>query len=141
MRKFVTYAFATLAAIAVVAPAQGADHPQKPGNWQIKLQMEIPGMPFKIPPVTTEVCVTEEDLQNPEKAVPNDPKQKCTVGDYKVDGNTVTWSVDCPKDKTKGNGKITFTEDTYDGWMKMTVGEQEMTTKYSGKFLGACKKK
>ncbi|MFL6247551.1 MAG: DUF3617 domain-containing protein [Thermoanaerobaculia bacterium] len=140
MRKFVTYAFAAIAAIAVVGPAQGAEHPQKPGKWQVKFQMEMPGMPFKMPPVTTEMCITEEDLSDPQKSVPGDPKQKCTVSDYKIDGSTVTWTVDCPKDKTKGNGKITFTDDSYDGWMKMTVGEQEMTTKYSGKWLGACKK-
>ena len=85
MRKFVTYAFAALAAVAVVVPAQGADHPQKPGKWQVKFQMEMPGMPFKMPPITTEVCITEEDLKDPQKAVPGDPKQKCTVGDYKVE--------------------------------------------------------
>lgn len=141
MRKFVTYAFAALVAIAVVAPAQGADHPQKPGKWQIKFEMEIPGMPFKMPPVTTEICITEEDLKNPEKTVPGDPKQKCNVSDYKVDGNTVTWSIDCPKQDTKGTGTITYTDDAYTGTMKMTVGEQEMTTRYSGKLLGACTKK
>lgn len=140
MRKFSMYVFAALAAIAVVVPAQAADHPQKPGKWQVKFEMEMPGMPFKMPPVTTEICLTEEDLQNPEKAVPTDPKQKCTISDYKIDGNTVTWSMECPKQNTKGTGEITYTEDSYTGKMKMTVGEQEMTTKYSGKFLGACKK-
>lgn len=142
MRKFMPYAFAALAAVAAVMPAKAADHPQKPGKWQIKFQIDMPGMPFKMPPVTTEVCVTEEDLKDPQKALPSDQKnKKCTISDYKIDGNVVTWSMDCPKDNTKGNGKITFTEDTYDGWMKMTMGEQEMTTKYSGKFLGACTKK
>ena len=141
MRKFSTYAFAALAAIALVAPAQAADHPQKPGKWQMKIEMEIPGVPFKMPPVTTEVCLTEEDLKNPEKSVPNDPKAKCTVSQYEIDGNTVRWSIDCPKQDTKGTGEITYTEDSYTGKMKMTVGEQEMTTKYSGKFLGACTKK
>jgi hypothetical protein len=141
MRKYVPYAFAALAAIAVVVPARAADHPQKPGKWQVKFQMEMPGMPFKMPPVTTEVCVTEEDLKDPQKSVPADQKKKCTVNDYQIDGNTVTWTIDCPKDHTSGNGQITFSEETYDGWMKMKMGEQEMTTKYSGKFMGACTKK
>ena len=123
-------------ALAADAPAS----PQKPGKWNIKMQMEIPGMPFKMPPVNLDVCVTEEDLKNPQKAVPNDPKSKCTVGDYKVDGNTVSWTVDCPKDKTKGSGEITYSEDKYTGWMKMQVGEQEMTTKYTGTWKGECTK-
>jgi hypothetical protein len=140
MRKFSTYAFAALAAIVAVTPAQAADHPQKPGRWQVKFEMEMPGMPFKMPPVTTEVCVTEEDLKDPKKAVPTDKKSDCTISDYKIDGNKVSWSMDCPKQQTKGTGEITYTADSYTGAMKMTVGEQEMKTKYSGKLLGPCKK-
>ena len=140
MRKSISYLLTAVLMFSVAGAVVAQENPQKPGKWQIKIETEMPGMPFKMPPITTEVCITEEDLKDPQKAVPGDPKQKCTVGDYKVDGNTVTWTVDCPKDKTKGTGEITFTEDAYDGWMKMTVGEQEMTTKYSGKLLGDCKK-
>ena len=139
MRKFMPYALGAMLLIFAV-PMTAADHPQKPGKWNIKMQMEIPGMPFKMPPVNLDMCVTEEDLANPQKAVPNDPKSDCKVGDYKVSGNTVTWSVDCPKQQTKGTGEITFTDTTYSGEMKMTVGEQEMKTKYSGKWIGECKK-
>ncbi|HEX2120766.1 MAG TPA: DUF3617 domain-containing protein [Thermoanaerobaculia bacterium] len=137
MRKVVLSAVALLA-LALPVLAQS---PQKPGQWQVKMEMEMPGMPFKMPPVNFEICLTEEDLKDPQKSVPNDPKSKCTVSDYKVDGNTVTWTVDCPKQGTKGNGEITFTEDSYNGWMKMQVGEQEMKTKYTGKWKGECAKK
>ena len=132
-----------LIAVAVLALATSAfaASPQKPGKWQITMQMEIPGMPMKMPPYTFTHCVTEEDVKNAESAVPTDPKNKdCKVGDFKLDGNTVSWSVDCPKQNVKGTGKITYTEDSFDGGMKMQMGEQEMTTKYSGKWLGACKK-
>ncbi|HYI09948.1 MAG TPA: DUF3617 domain-containing protein [Thermoanaerobaculia bacterium] len=141
MRKYVPYALSALMAVTAVLPARAADHPQKPGKWQVKMEMEIPGMPFKMPPVNTEICITEEDLKDPQKSVPNDPKSKCTVGDYKVTGNTVSWTIDCPKQDTKGEGEITFTEESYTGSMKMKVGEQEMKTKYSGKWIGACSKK
>lgn len=141
MRKSVPYVLAALVALALVAvPAGAAEHPQKPGKWQIKMEMEIPGMPVKMPPVNFEVCLTEEDLKDPQKSVPNDPKSKCNVGDYKVDGNTVSWTVDCPKQNMKGNGEITYTDSSYTGQMLMTVGEQEMKTKYSGKWLGSCTK-
>ncbi|HUP63275.1 MAG TPA: DUF3617 domain-containing protein [Thermoanaerobaculia bacterium] len=136
MRKLTLVA---LALLAVALPAV-AQNPQKPGNWKITMEMEMEGMPFKMPPFTTTVCLTEEDLKDPNKAVPNDPKSKCTVSDYKIDGNTVTWTVDCPKQKTKGNGEITFTDESYSGWMKMTVEDNVMKTKYSGKWLGECRK-
>ena len=125
----------------VASAALAADTPpQKPGRWAMKMEMEMPGMPFKMPAINHEVCLTEEDLKDPQKAVPNDPKAKCTVSDYKIDGNTVTWTVDCPKEKTKGKGEITYSEDSFKGWMKMQVGEQEMTTKYTGTWKGECKK-
>src|SRR4028118_380906 len=138
MRKTALYVFAVLVVLAAVTPAGAAENPQKPGKWKISMQMEMPGMPIKLPPVNFEMCVTEEDLKDPQKSVPNDPKSDCKVGDYAVDGNTVTWTVNCPKQKMTGNGEITFTDDSCTGSMKMNVGEQEMKTKYSGKWLGAC---
>jgi hypothetical protein len=142
MRKSVPYVLAVLLAVAMILPAGASDtpHPQKPGKWQVKMQMEMPNMPVKMPPFTTEVCLTEEDLKDPQKAVPGDPKAKCDVADYKVDGNTVTWTINCPKQNMTGTGEITFTDDSYDGEMDMTVGEQEMHMKYSGKWLGECTK-
>jgi Protein of unknown function (DUF3617) len=144
MRKFVPYVFAALAVLVFVLPASAEGSPQKAGKWQVKMEMEIPGMPVKIPPVTTEICLTEEDLKDPAKAVPGagDPKRNtdCKVGDYKVDGKTVSWTMECPKQNTKGVGEVTFSDNSYTGTMKMTVGEQEMSAKYSGKWLGTCEK-
>ena len=141
MRKSTLFVLAMLMALTIALPAAAFESPQKPGKWQIKMQMDIPGMPVKMPPVTVEVCLTEEDLKNPEKSVPNDPKSDCKVGDFEVDGNTVTWSMSCPKQKMTGKGEITFTEDSYTGTMNMKMEEQEMSTKYTGKWLGACEKK
>jgi hypothetical protein len=128
------------ALLLFVAGSALAASPQKPGKWNIKMQMEMPGMPIKLPPVNLDVCLTAEDLQDPEKSVPKDPKSSCKVGDYEVDGNKVTWTVDCPKEKMKGNGEITYNDTSYTGFMKMTIGEQEMSTKYTGKWLGECTK-
>ncbi len=140
MRKYVPYVFAALAILATAAPSNAAEHPQKPGKWQVKVEMEMPGMPVKLPPVTTEICLTAEDLANPEKALPKDAKSSCKISNYKVNGKTVTWTMDCPKEQMKGTGEITYTENSYTGTMQMTVGEQEMSSKYSGKWLGDCKK-
>lgn len=136
MKKLVVCG-ALLVAVAGSAFAAG---PQRPGKWNVKMQMEVPGMPFKMPPVNFDVCLTEEDLKDPQKAVPNDPKSSCKVGDYAVDGNKVTWTIDCPKEKMKGKGEITYDEKSYTGSMNMTVGEQEMSTKYTGTWKGECTK-
>ena len=136
MRKF------TLAvlALALAVPAFAADHPQKPGKWEMTMQMDMPGMPFKMPPIKTTICLTEEDLKDPQKSVPSDPKNKCTVSDYKIDGNKVTWAMECPKQKMKGTGEATYTDDSFTATVQMQMEDHEMTAKYSGKWKGECEK-
>lgn len=134
MRKLIPF----VCAFAVVAAsAQAPKRPQKPGKWQVTMEMDMPGMPMKMKPITQEVCVTEEELADPQKSVPSDPKSDCKVGDYKVQGNTVTWSMECPAQKTRGTGEFTYTGESYTGTMKMDAAGRQMTTKYTGKWLGA----
>lgn len=122
--------------------AQAGDHPQKPGNWEVSMQMEIPGMPFKMPAIKTQVCVTQADLDDPNSAVPKDKNNKdCKVTESKVDGDTVSWKMVCTgKNKGEGDGEMTFSDDSYEGHMRFKTEDSEMTTKYKGKYLGACKK-
>lgn len=135
-------AIALVAGVLLLAPVMAsAASPQRAGKWQVKMTTEIPGMPFKMPPISTTVCLTEEDVANPEKSLPKDQKSDCKVTDYKVDGSTVTWSMSCPKQKITGNGTITYSSDTYSGEMKMNMDGTEMSQKYEGKYLGACEKK
>ena len=142
MRKSLPYVVALLLAMSLASFAFAADHPpQKPGKWRISVEMEMPGMPMKMPPITREMCVTEDDIKDPQKTVPNDPKNPCKVGDYKVEGNKVSWTIDCPKQKTTSVGEMTFEPESYTGSTKMKIGDQEMTQKYTGKWLGTCDKK
>ena len=135
------YLYVCLLAILLAVPVFAADSPMKPGKWQITVQMEMPGMPFKMPPITTSHCITQEDLEkDPQSAIPKDKKSDCKIGEYKVNGKTVTWTVDCPKQKSTGEGEITFTDESYTGTMKLKSEETEIVSKYTGKFLGACAK-
>jgi hypothetical protein len=129
-----------IAVTGALALAQAPKSPQKPGKWQVKMETEMPGMPMKVPPITSEVCLTEKDLSDPQKSVQTDPKSSCTVSDYTVKGNTVSWKMDCPKDKTSGTGEMTYTDTTYTGTIKMTIDKQTITQKHSGKWIGTCTK-
>ncbi len=139
--KFRTLAICVLV-LAIAAPAAFAKSPVKPGKWQWTMQMDIPGMPMKMPPFTFEHCVTKEDAEKADAGVPKDKRQSkdCTLGDYKVDGNTVKWTVDCPKQKMTGKGEVTYDGDSMEGKMEMVTEDTTMTTKYSGKYLGECDK-
>ena len=58
-----------------------------------------------------------------------------------VDGNTVSWKVECEKQKMSGTGTATYTDDSYTARAEMDVQGQTMKMKYSGKRLGDCDEK
>ena len=142
MRKSFNLLFASLFALTSLAVAGAAQqHPQKPGKWEIKVEMEIPGMPQKPPAQTMEVCITEAELKDPDKLVSSQlPNSDCKVSDYKVKDQTVTYSVSCPSQQMQMNAEIKYTGDTFDGTVKTKMGAQEMTVKSSGKWLSTCTK-
>ena len=124
--------------LAFAAPALFAEDkvPGKAGKWQFSMQMEIPGMPFQMPAIKTEQCVNEQDAGS---AIPKDKKNTdCKFSDPKVNGNTVTWTMDCPKQKMKGTGEMTFSEESMTGKMDIEADGQAMSMKYTGKRLGDC---
>jgi len=128
-------------AAAASLPAQG---PQRDGNWQVTMEMEMAGMPQKMPPMTFTQCVTKEEANDPSKLLPQGrgkAPQNCKVTDQKTTGNKITWSMTCaPPNEMTGTGEIEYTAGAYAGVMKMTTNGQNMTMKYSGKRLGDCTK-
>ena len=136
--KVRSYAVCLLIVAFAVPAAFAEENPIKAGKWEISVQMEMPGMPFKMPPVKMKHCITQEDAKS---AIPQDQKNKdCKMGEISIDGNTISWTVECPKQKLTGSGRITYDGDTMDGEMKMNADGQEMSTKYAGKRLGECDK-
>ena len=139
--KFGNAACVTVAvALSVSALAQS---PRRDGRWEVKTEMEMPGMPMKMPAMTTTQCITTEQADDPQRSVPQGrgAPNNCKVSDYKVTGNKVTWSMKCEgPDAMSGTGEITYGENTYDGVMKMVREGQTMTMKHTGKRLGDCPK-
>ena len=131
--------FALVCALVVPAYAAG---PAKAGKWQTTMEMEMEGMPMKMPPTTFTHCITKEQAEDAANAVPKSQKDSgCTVSDVKVDGGTVSWKMTCEKQHMTGTGTATYTGDSYTGKMDMKVGDREMHMKYAGKYLGACDEK
>ena len=133
-------------AILVVVCALGvpayAAGPAKAGKWQTTMEMEMEGMPMKMPPTTFTHCITKEQAESAESAIPkNDRQNGCTFSDVKVDGSTVSWKMACEKQGMTGVGKVSYGADSYTGQMDMKMQDHEMHMKYSGKYLGACDEK
>ena len=124
----------SLAALLALSTAVLAQSPRRDGRWEVTMQMEMPGMPGGMPPFTSETCVTKEQADDPQRAVPQQPgrggQSDCKTEDYKMTGNKVTWAMKCttPQPMT-GTGEMVYTDNAYTGVMKMT-----------GKRLGDCTK-
>lgn len=130
-----------LVVLALALPTFAADATHvKPGKWQVTMTMDMPGMPMKMPPMTFTNCITKEQAENPQP--PKSQKDKnCEVTDYKRDGNTVTWTVKCTGEHPMtGEGKMTFSAESYEGTTHMNMGDMEMTQKFTGKYVGECDK-
>lgn len=136
------YAAALVAAL-VTAVAAHAQSPRQDGQWEVKIEMSMPGLP-EMPPMTQTQCITPEEARNPQKALPQGgpgDQSNCKISDYKTTGNKVTWSLKCEgPPPMSGTGDFTYVGDTYTGTFKMDMGGQTMTVKYAGKRLGDCKK-
>jgi hypothetical protein len=138
-----TRAKACLLCTVLAVPTLGlADPAMQEGNWEVTMKMEMVGMPFPMPPMTVNQCVTKKDL------VPDMSQrdQNCIVNDQKVTGDTLTWRMQCKgaQGSMDGEGRIKYSGDTYEGEMQANMTDKSgkaMTIKYTmhGKHTGACK--
>lgn len=139
LRRILICTFALALALPLVAEEKS---PVSAGKWEITIQVEMPGLPVSVPPVKTTQCVTAEEAADPKKSVPTGAgmNARCQIKDMKVSGRTISYTIDCPDDKIKGEAEMTYKPDSFEGTMKMKIEDQdqEFTTKYSGKRLGDC---
>jgi len=137
--------FAIIAGGSAVSVAAAPDFTQ--GEWNLNYRMEVVGMSFPMPPITSKktLCITKENLV-PDMAQEG---QVCTASDQKLNGNTVTWTVHCQakEGKVEGQGKITYAGERADGVMHASLipsANPDMPIRYQytieGKRLGNCSK-
>jgi hypothetical protein len=133
-------------AVLALSIAAFAQNVRRDGRWEIKMEMDMPGLPAGMPPVTTTQCITPEEAADPQKMAPQMGRGgrgagNCLVSDYKVDGNKVTYSVKCDGNQPmSGTGEFTYAADSYVGVMTMEMGRGTMKMKSTGKRLGDCVK-
>jgi len=133
-RIFATFAV-LLTAVSFAFAASGPD--MNEGLWEITTTMKMQGM--NMPSHTHTQCITKDDL------VPrsSQPGQECAISNYKVEGNTVSWTIRCSTQggEMNGAGKITYRGDSFDGTMNMIMpgSGAEVVTQMSGRRIGDCK--
>ena len=120
-----------LCCTATAVFAQGTDE-----LWEVTMKMEMPGMPA-MPAQTSQVCKLKGD-RDPSKTA--DKGSDCKVVDSKQSGNRSTWKAVCTKpDAMTMLGDVTYAADRYQGTIKITGSDMDMTQNISGKKIGNCK--
>ena len=133
-------ASAVIGVMLLLSTAAFAADGIREGYWEVTSQTEMPGMPMKIPASTIKHCYSKEDVKDQKKVIARD--KNCTMTDYKVAGNKVTWAMKCTgKSAGTFNGETIFSTDAYTSTMKMKSQGQNMTVKVKAKRVGECPKK
>lgn len=124
-----------------VSPLFAASPNMQEGKWEISMSVQPKGVPFALPAVTVNQCITKKDLEDNKSTLPSGSGKKndCEAKDVTVAGNTTTWKTVC-KDGTRGDGTITYKGTTYDGTLNTTdKNGGQTTTKIKAKRVGDCK--
>ncbi len=144
MKRNSTVLLLVIVSLMVTYSSNAAEINMKEGLWEITSKMEVPGMPFPMPPTTHSQCITEKDMVPQGKDA---AEQGCTMVEKSIDNNIVSWTMNCSKDGmvSKSTGSITYNGTTFDGTVNMTTGNpmsgrnMEMKTVMKGKYIGECK--
>ncbi len=138
VRKTVFACVALFVCVMVVSSAAAID--LKDGKWEITSRVEMKGMSMQMPATTTTQCLT----QNKPAPTPPQMPDGCQMPDFKINGNTVTWTVDCSQQKPPmvSKGTITYHGDSFEGVVENEMtgkdGKMHVTVHMKGKRIGAC---
>lgn len=132
-------------ALAGSRAAGAADHPNiQPGNWEITISMEMPGMPAR-PAMTNTHCIKPDQIKDSQSfadSMQDKTRGKCKVSDLKFDSDKLSYSFACEGGAT-GTSELVFGGTTYEGTNKITVpgrgnGPMTMTQHFKAKRVGDC---
>jgi hypothetical protein len=109
------------------------------------MNTEVEGLPARLPPQTHTKCFTPSDVKDAKDMLKKTSTPECTQKEVKVEGNKVTWSIECHKNGGTqiGNGEVVYSGDSYEGTMKLTmtdprIGERHIVSHTKARRTGDC---
>ncbi|HET7729010.1 MAG TPA: DUF3617 family protein [Usitatibacter sp.] len=148
-QQFAVAAACALATAAVAAgPFDSFKGKMKEGMYETKMEMEIPGMPAGMGKqnMTFQNCVSKEDIEKGQVGKGNDKKgsDSCEVKNFKMSGNTATYTTVCKDPEMTADTTISFNDNGYKMDMKTAMKQNgqvmNMSQRMEGRYVGPCKK-
>ena len=132
---------------SVAAPLDHFKGKVKPGMYETKMEMTIPGMPAGMGKqnMTFKNCVTQQDIDQGQVGKTDGMPKDCEIKNLKSSGNTTSYTMVCKGERPMtADNTITFRGDGYtmDMKMAMTQGGQAMNMqqKMDSRYVGPCTK-
>jgi hypothetical protein len=122
--------------LVLVAPAVLSAPPtMTPGLWEITLQNELPE---PMPPMTTTVCVSKDDIADRQKPPKVKSTDECPAVSGDMTGNVLSYVSKCKSRDLETKVRYTFHGDRYDGVVEMKSAGREMRQVITGRRIGDC---
>jgi hypothetical protein len=126
----------------VVLPLAAQSLNLRPGKYETKTYVRMPGIPPDAPPRVDATCVTPDQVTDVSKiAHARDALQtdQCKVSDTKAEGNTVSITMTCPNLTTISD--YTFDGDSFSAFSrKKGAAKADWMMKVTAKRVGECTK-
>lgn len=144
----IAIAAAAFCGAAIAGPFDQFKGRMKPGLYEYKMDMQMPGMPQGMGnhSMTMQHCVTEKDIEGGDFAKRDKQQKDCDIQDMKVSGNTAHYKMVCTgQNKMTADTTMTFKDNGFVSDMKMTMNHgpngqaMTMTQHMEGTRLGDCK--
>jgi len=103
--------------------------------WQVTTKMSMAGMPMGMPAQVGQTCAAKVWTHPPG----GNDQHKCTRTNFRMEGDTATWTESCENPPMTGHGEVTRQgADAYTGAIEFESGRGNMTIKLDGHRVGDC---
>ena len=129
-----------LSIIAAIALASAAiawsQTSMRPGEYEITVEMQLPGIPGAQKATQTN-CLSDEEARDFQSLIVGEMGgiEGCTFSNVQTSGSKITWDTKC--DDVTGASELTFVSDGFTAITKMQTRGTEVTATTSGKWIGA----
>jgi hypothetical protein len=113
-----------------------------PGNWELSVTSQMPGMPQPIGPITQTKCISAADARDPSRIV-GPSSGSCDFSNKQDDGSQMSFDISCGGQiPMHGSGVVRYGGQTFEADLNLTADSQGQkivtSSKVTGRRLGGC---
>lgn len=110
-----------------------------PGRWLMEMQVQVEGVPFRMPAVSLPTCLDADDVNWGVDSARLEGKGDCRFVDRRVEDDWIRYAMVCPDDAdTSGDFRFRPGRDAVVGEGTVTTGEAVIRQRWTGRRTGDC---